>query len=138
MNGGYMTNYFEISRGVWQGCPLSPYLFILAVELLAHKIRQNPNCRGIQLPNDQEVKISQFADDTTIITSNVDFLKLHLQVIDWFGTVSGLKLNKKKTKAMWLGTMKHRYWNSKVRKIQLKYWVRFCRITKIRMLNRTS
>ena len=77
-----MTNYFEISRGVRQGCPLSPCLFILAVELLALKIRQNPNCRGIQLPNDQEVKISQFADDTTIITSNVDFLKSHFQVID--------------------------------------------------------
>ena len=77
------------------------------MELLALKIRQNPNCRGIQLPNDQEVKISQFADDTTIITSNVDFLKSHLQVIDWFGTVSGLKLNIKKTKAMWLGTMKY-------------------------------
>ena len=107
MNGGFMTNYFEISRGVRQGCPLSPSLFILAVELLALKIRQNPNCRGIQLPNDQEVKTSQFADDTTIITSNVDSLKSHLQVIDWFGTVSGLKLNKKKTNAMWLGAMKH-------------------------------
>ena len=107
MNGGFMTNYFEISRGIRQGCPLSPSLFILAVELLALKIRQNPNCGGIQLPNDQEVKISQFADDTTIITSNVDSLKSHLQVIDCFGTVSGLKLNKKKTKAMWLGTMKH-------------------------------
>ena len=107
MNGGFMTNYFEISRGVRQGCPLSPSLFVLSVELLALKIRQNPNCGGIQLPNDQEVKISQFADDTTIITSNVDSLKSHLQVIDWFGTVSGLKLNKKKTKAMWLGTMKH-------------------------------
>ena len=76
------------------------------MELLALTIHQNPNSGGIQLPNDQEVKISQFADDTTIITSNVDSLKSHLQVIDWFGTVSGLKLNKKKTKAMWLGTMK--------------------------------
>ena len=109
MNGGFMTNYFEISRGVRQGCLLSPSLFILAVELLALKIRQNPNCGGIQLPNDQEVKISQFADDTTIITSSVDSLKSHLQVIDWFGTVSGLKLNKKKTKAMWLGTMIQKY-----------------------------
>ena len=87
-----MTNYFEISRGVRQGCPLSPSLFTLAVELFALKIRQNPNCRGIQLPNDQEVNISQFADDTTIITNDVDSLKSHLQVIDWFGTVSDLKV----------------------------------------------
>ena len=107
VNGGFMTNYFEITRGVRQGCPLSPSLFILAVELLALKIRQNKNCEGIYLPNNQEVEISQFADDTTIITNNTDSLKSHLQTIEWFGTVSGLKLNKKKTKAMWLGTMKH-------------------------------
>lgn len=90
-----MTNYFEISRGVRQGCPLSPSLFILAVELLALKIRQNRNCEGMYLPNNQ-VKISQFADDTTIITNNTDSLKSHLQTIEWFGTISGLQLNKKK------------------------------------------
>ena len=93
VNGGFMTNYFEITRAVRQGCPLSPSLFILAVELLALKIRQNTKCEGIYLPNNQEVKISQFADDTTIITNNTDSLKSHLQTIEWFGTVSGLKLN---------------------------------------------
>ena len=59
------------------------------------------------LPNNHEAKISQFADDTTIISNNTDFLKLYLQIIEWFGSLSGLKLNKKKTKAMWIGTMKH-------------------------------
>ena len=101
--------FFEISRGVWQGCLLSPSLFILAVELLALKIRENPDCGSLLLPNNQDVKISQFADDTT-----TDSLKSHLQMIEWFGTVSGLKLNKKKTKAMWLGTMKHG--SSKIKK----------------------
>ena len=96
VNGRFMTNYFEITRGLRQGCPLSPSLFIFAVELLALKIRQNRNCAGIHSPNSQEVKISQFADDTTIITNNTDSLKSHLQTIEWFGTVWGLKLNKKK------------------------------------------
>ena len=112
INGGFMTNYVKISRGVRQGCPLSPSLFILAVEILAIKIRQSPNCKGIYLPNDKEVRISQFADDTTIITNNTDSLKAHLRTIDSFGNISGLKLNKKKTKAMWLGSMKNS--NSKI------------------------
>ncbi|KAL9963239.1 hypothetical protein ACROYT_G032418 [Oculina patagonica] len=106
INGGFLTNYFNISRGVRQGCPLSPLLFILAAELLAAKIRQEPNCRGLSLPDDQEVKISQFADDTTIITKSVESLKPYLQILDCFGIISGLKLNKKKTKAMWIGSMK--------------------------------
>ena len=106
LNGGFLTSYFNISRGVRQGCPLSPLLFILAVELLAVKIRQDPDYRGISLPDGQEIKISQFADDTTIITENVKSLKPHLQILDRFGNISGLKLNKKKTKAMWMGSMK--------------------------------
>ena len=90
-----------------QGCPLSPSLFILAVELLALKIHQSLNCRGIRLPTDKEARISQSADDTTIITNSTDSLRSHLQTIEVFGTISGLKLNRKKTKAMWLSTMKH-------------------------------
>ena len=103
-----MTTYFSISRGVRQGCPLSPLLFILATELLAAKIRQDSNCKGISLPDGQKVKILQFAYDTTIITENVESLKPHLQTLDRFGNASGLKLNKKKTKAMWMGSMKDR------------------------------
>ena len=55
-------------------------------------------CKGISFPDDQKVKISQFADNTTITTENVESLKPHLQILDRFGNVSGLKLNKKKQK----------------------------------------
>ena len=106
MNGGFLTTYFNISSGVRQGCPLSPLLFILSTELLAVKIRQDLDCEGISLPDDQQVKISQFADDTTIITENVESLKPHLPILNRFGNISGLKLNKKKTKVVWMGSMK--------------------------------
>ena len=74
------------------------------MELLALRIRQSPNCRGIRLPNNKEARISQFADDAIIITNSTDSLKSHLQTIEVFGAISGLKLNRKKTKAMWLGS----------------------------------
>ena len=66
LNAGFMTNYLQVSRGVRQGCPLSPLLFVLSVELLALKIRQDQLCRGVPLPDGQNAKISQF-DDTTMI-----------------------------------------------------------------------
>ena len=75
INGGYMTNYFQVSRGVRQGCPLSPLLFVLGVEILAQKIRQSTGCRGIKLPQSVEAKISQFADDTTLICRDVEDMK---------------------------------------------------------------
>ena len=109
MNAGYMTNYFQVSRGVRQGCPLSPLLFTLSVELLPSKIRREPNCRVVSLPNHQEAKISQFADDTTLISSDTESLRCFLQIVKQFGSISGLKLNKKKkteTKAMWIGSSK--------------------------------
>ena len=92
--------------------PPKSLLVYSRMEILALKIRQSPNCKGIYLPNGKEVRISQFADDTTIITNNTDSLKAHLRTIDSFGNISGLKLNKKKTKAMWLGSMKNS--NSKI------------------------
>ena len=70
LNGGYSTNYFKVSRGVRQGSPLSPLLFVLGVEVMAQKVRQSPECRGIKLPQSTEAKISQFADDTTLISLN--------------------------------------------------------------------
>ena len=53
--------YFKLSRGVRQGCALSPYLFIVAVEILACKIRQDREIKGISIFH-KEFKLSQFAD----------------------------------------------------------------------------
>ena len=74
---------------------------------MAQKVRQSLECRKIKLPQSTEAKISQFADDTTLICSDINVLKESINVINNFSVISGLKLNKKKKKAMWIGSAKN-------------------------------
>ena len=76
-------------------------------EILACKIRQNKEIQGIKVFN-SEAKISQFADDTSLICNSCDSTKKAIEVVDAFGNVSGLRLNPTKTKALWLGSWRER------------------------------
>jgi len=100
INGGYMTKYFKVSRGVRQGCPLSPLLFVLGLEILAQKIGQSAGCRGIKLLQSLPAEISQFANDTTLICRDVDALMENVEVIRELNAMSGLESNKKQTKTV--------------------------------------
>ena len=90
LHKGYSTNYFNLTRGVRQGCPLSPYLFILGAEILATRIRQERNIEGLKI-FETEHKISQFADDTSLFLKNVASVNNAIQVLGVFGNISGLK-----------------------------------------------
>lgn len=59
---GQITQWFKIERGCRQGDPISPYLFILCVEILGIMIREEKAIKGIEI-NGTEHKILQFADD---------------------------------------------------------------------------
>ena len=91
LNNGWSSAFFKLGRGIRQGCPLSPYLFILCAEILAETIRKNENIKDITI-NEQEIKISQYADDTTLILdrSTVSFTT-SLQILDLFKDISGLQ-----------------------------------------------
>ena len=102
INNGYTSSWFYPERGVRQGCPISPYLFILAVETLACKIRCADNVRGITI-NGTEIKISQLADDTTCLIKDIISLKNLLHIFDKYKVCSGLSINIDKTMAMGLG-----------------------------------
>ena len=41
-NNGYASDFFNLERGVRQGCPLSDILFVLGIEILALAIKKNP------------------------------------------------------------------------------------------------
>ena len=105
-NNGYSSPFFKLSRGVRQGCPLSAYLFIVVVELLAHKIRTSNDIKGITIGN-TEIKLVQMADDTTVFIEDINSLEHILELLQKFEQYAGLKLNKGKTEAMWIGKNLH-------------------------------
>ncbi len=74
LNSGNSGKSFKLQRGVRQGCPLSAYLSITALETLANKIRNDKNIKGIQIDN-KEIKISPLADDIMLILSELDSVK---------------------------------------------------------------
>lgn len=52
-NNGYISKSVPLSREVQHGCPLSPYLFIIAMEILAIKVRSNVDIKGLEVGNIQ-------------------------------------------------------------------------------------
>ena len=106
LNNGFMTDFFNIERGVRQGCPLSPYLFILAIEPLSQYISKCTHIKGIQMGN-IEVKSTLFADDATFVMdgSEESFTNL-INILDQFERISGLKLNNSKCQVLKAGSQK--------------------------------
>ena len=106
---GYLSPFFYLSRGVHQGCPLSPLLYVLVSGILAVNIRCNPRISGLTLPGSPPLSpISQYADDTSLILSSYDSIKAAFETYDSYEKVSGSKLNRSKSKGLWLGSWRDR------------------------------
>ena len=102
-----MSEFIKIGHGCRQGDPISAYLFIMAVEVLNILITYNDRIVGIKY-NNTEFKLSQYADDTTLILDgSQQSLQNALNILEIFGTYSGLKVNTDKTKIIWIGKKKH-------------------------------
>jgi len=107
-HGGWVSKPFQVNCGIRQGCPFSPLGFVLAVELLATKIR-NSTIAGISvsLRGNQpleSLKIKQLADDTTLFLKDRHDMEKAIDIVSLFGRFSGLQLNIRKTKAMRMGS----------------------------------
>ena len=103
VNNGHLCRFFDVKRGVQQGCPLSPYIFILTIEILANAIRSCPEIQGISIYK-HETKLNLYADDVTLLLRDIPGnTQWCLQVINDFGDISGFCLNGSKTEYCDLG-----------------------------------
>ena len=92
---GHLSSFFPLSRGVRQGCPLSPLLYVLVAEVLACNIRANPRIIGLSLPGSISPLpvISQYADDTSLVVTSDDSITATFDTYSLFEKGSGAKLN---------------------------------------------
>ena len=107
MNNGLASQFFNLECGVRQGCPLSPYIFIVCGELLNMSIRKEQKIKGINI-SDSTIKINSYADDTTLYLKDATSLRTALDILFKFEKVSGLKVNREKSEVLPLGSFRLR------------------------------
>ena len=104
LNNGWLSAKIKLDRGVRQGCPLSPLLYCLVAETLGQAIRRDDSIRGIPIPGvNKQSKVSQYADDTTLILADIYSITQSFNLINIFERGSGSRLNAQKTEGLWLG-----------------------------------
>uniref|UniRef100_A0A8C5LXA8 Reverse transcriptase domain-containing protein n=1 Tax=Leptobrachium leishanense TaxID=445787 RepID=A0A8C5LXA8_9ANUR len=92
VNGIY-TEPFKIRNGTRQGCPLSPLLFVLALEPFLSSVRASPDIRGIRTGR-TEHRVAAFADDLLFfVTYPETTLPNLLKAFEVYGNLSNLKIN---------------------------------------------
>ena len=90
---------------VRQGDPLSPLLFILAIEILATQIRQDDNIHGVMVKN-EEIKLTLFADDMTCFLNDINSYLQLCRLLEDFYKYSCLRINNDKTELFAIGSIK--------------------------------
>ena len=100
---------FRGSRGLRQGDPLSPFLFTLVVDVLGRLIDKAVQLQVIQgfIVGREKVEVShlQFADDTLLFMgANHSYFTKYLSILELFGSISGLRVNLKKSTILGINT----------------------------------
>uniref|UniRef100_A0A9L0S3L5 RNA-directed DNA polymerase n=1 Tax=Equus caballus TaxID=9796 RepID=A0A9L0S3L5_HORSE len=120
---GEKLKAIPLKTGTRQGCPLSPLLFNIVLEVLARAIRQEKEIKGIHIGK-EEGKLSLFEDDMILYLENpkVSTKKL-LEIIKEYSQVAGYKISAQKLVAIL-------YTNNKVAQGEIKNTIPFTIATK--------
>ena len=90
---------FPLRSGTRQGCPLSPILFSIVLEVFATAIREEKEIKGMQIRK-EEVEFSLFVDDMILYIENPkDATRKLPELINEFGKAAGYKINAQKSLA---------------------------------------
>ena len=92
------TDWFQIRKGIHQGCILSPCLFNLYAEYIRRNARLDEAQAGIEIAR-RNINNPRYADDTTLMAESKELKSLLMKVKEETGKVR-LKLNIQKTKIM--------------------------------------
>ena len=99
---GEKLKAFPLKSGIRQGCPLSPLLLDMVLEVLATAIKEEKEIKGIQIG--KEVKLSLFSDDKILYIENPkDSTRKLLELINEYSKVAGYKINTQKSLAFLYG-----------------------------------
>ncbi|CAI7815167.1 unnamed protein product [Closterium sp. NIES-53] len=97
---GWIGQGIEVVSGVRQGCPLAPYLFLCAVELLTQEVERRQ--LGLSLEGHRLAYLG-YADDTTLILQREEQIVQAEEILEDFEKNSGLATNKEKSVILPLG-----------------------------------
>ena len=96
---GHGTNWFQIGKGVCQGCILSPYLYNLHAEYIMRNAGLDEVQAGIKIAR-KNINNLRYVDDTILTAESEEELKSLLMKVKEESEKVGLKLNIQKTKIM--------------------------------------
>lgn len=109
MVNGFLSQAYEVRRGVRQGCPLSCLIFDLAIEALAAMLRKKKELKGYKIPNcTEKLIVNLFADDTTVFLSEDDRFEDLQEELDTWCKASTARFNINKTEIIPIGTEEFR------------------------------
>ena len=88
--------------------PLSGVLFVICVEILSNAIKRLKEIEGIQIDPDKSIKITQYADDGTVLVKRIRSVHRLFDLLQQFENCSGLRINQSKSEILWLGSLRQR------------------------------
>jgi hypothetical protein len=102
-----LSEFFNVQRDFRQRDPLSPYIFLICAEILVILVQKSREIKGLTI-DDTEYRLSQYADDTSLILDGSPAsLDASLRLLQFMLKSRDSKLIEKKTNVIWIDSKKH-------------------------------